>query len=226
MKHLSESSPASSARSARLPRTGRFAEGAIMIVLVLTLLNDISQVITISTGRVLFALGGADARLPLSHLPQLLQAELREGTQGTLADADLGLRLLAALPTLLHAVTVTAAAILLIGILYRVALGRPFSSGVLVRWRWLTTVLLVGGVLQSLADTGANLYLSMHIGLLGGGPASREEVAAFLGGDYSSIGTNVPQWPIPILLGGVIALALGVAFRAGAQLVEEADGVV
>ena len=197
-----------------------------MIVLVLTLLNDIPRAITISTGRVLFALGGADARLPLSHLPQLLQAELREGTQGTLADADLGLRLLAALPTLLHAVTVTAAAILLIGILYRVALGRPFSSQVLRRWRWLTAVLLIGGVLQSLADTGAILYLSLHIGLLTAGSMPREDIVSFLGGDYSIISTNAPQLPIPILLGGIIALALGVAFRAGARLVEEADGVV
>ncbi|TFC08441.1 hypothetical protein [Cryobacterium sp. MDB2-33-2] len=226
MKQMHESSQASFKRSVRLPRTGRFAEGAIMIVLVLTLLNDIPLAITISTGRVLVALGGADGRLPLSHLPQLLQAELREGTQGTLADADLGLRLLAALPTVLHAVTVTAAAILLIGILYRVALGRPFSSEVLRRWRWLTAVLLIGGVLQSLADTGAILYLSLHIGLLTAGSMPREDIVSFLGGDYSIISTNAPQWPIPILLGGIIALALGVAFRAGAQLVEEADGVV
>jgi len=197
-----------------------------MIVLVLTLLNDIPLAITISTGRVLVALGGADGRLPLSHLPQLAQAELQKGARGTLADADLGLRLLAALPTVLHAVTVTVAAILLIGILYRVALGRPFSSEVLRRWRWLTAVLLIGGILQSLADTGANLYLSLHSGLSAALSVSRKDVASFLGGDYSIISTNVPQWPIPILLGGIIALALGVAFRAGAQLVEEADGVV
>jgi hypothetical protein len=197
-----------------------------VIVLVLTVLHDITQVITTSTGRVLFALGGSDGRLPLSSLPQLLQADLREGTQGTLAEAALSLRLFAALPSLVHAVTITAAAILLIGILRRVSLGRPFSGGVLDRWRWVTLVLLAGGALQALADTGANLYLSRSIGLLGAGYVERDEVKMFLGGDYSGIGTNVPQWPIAILLAGVIALALGAAFRAGARLEEEVDGVV
>lgn len=196
-----------------------------MVVLVLTLLHDLVQVITISTGRVLFALGGSDGRLPLSSLPQLLQADLREGTQGTLADAALSLRLLAAVPSLVHALTITAAAVLLIGILHRVSLGRPFTGEVLSRWRWLTIVLLAGGVLQALADTGANLYLSTRLGFFGAG-FDAEAQAAFLGGDYAGIGTNVPQWPIPILLAGVVALALGAAFRAGARLEEEVDGVV
>lgn len=211
--------------SIRPPRTGRFAAGAIIVVLVLALLHDLIQVITISTGRVLFALGGSDGRLPLSALPQLLQADLREGSHATLADAALSLRLLAALPSLVHAVTITAAAILLIGILHRVSLGRPFSGEVLGRWRWLTVVLLAGGVIQSLADTGANIYLSTHLGLLGARYDS-QAAEAFLGGDYSGIGINVPQWPISILLAGVIALALGAAFRAGGRLEEEVDGVV
>lgn len=196
-----------------------------MVALALTLLHDLTQVITISTGRVLFALGGSDGRLPLSTLPQLLQADLREGTQGTLADAALSLRLFAALPSLLHAVTITTAAVLLIGILYRVSLGRPFSGGVLGRWRWLTIVLLGGGVIQGLADTGANIYLTTHLGLLGA-TYSPKATEILLGGDYSSLGTNVPQWPISILLAGVVALALGVAFRAGARLEDEVDGVI
>ena len=54
-------------------------------------------------------------------MPQLAWADLRAGTQDTRADADLGLRLLPALPTLVHAVTITAGSVLLIGILYRVA---------------------------------------------------------------------------------------------------------
>lgn len=211
--------------SIRPPRTGRFAEGAIMVVLVLTLMQDVVQVITISTGRVLFALGGSDGRLPLSTLPQLVQADLREGAQGTLADAALSLRLFAALPSFVHAVTITAAAVLLIGILHRVSLGQPFSPGVLVRWRWLTIVLLGGGVVQALADTGANLYLSTHLGFFGARYDS-QEAAMFLGGDYAGIGTNAPQWPIPILLAGVVTLALGAAFRAGARLEDEVDGVV
>ncbi|WP_104128133.1 hypothetical protein [Cryobacterium sp. Y57] len=54
-------------------------------------------------------------------MPQLAWADLRAGTQDTRADADLGLRILPALPTLVHAVTIAAGSVLLIGILYRAA---------------------------------------------------------------------------------------------------------
>jgi hypothetical protein len=204
----------------RVSRAGRMAEGAIGVVYVLTLLSDMVAVITISTGHVLFALGGSDGRLPLSQLPQLLQADLREGTRGTLADADLGLRILSAAPTLVHAVTITLVALLLLGIIRRVSLGEPFSAGVLNRWKWLTVALLAGGALQAVVETIAVAYLAA------GASLNNPERVQFLGGDYSGIGINIPQWPVPILLGGVIALALGVAFRSGARLQDEVEGVV
>jgi len=70
----------------------------VVVVAIVSVLGDIMRVITISTGRSLFSFAGSDGRLPLSQLPQLMQADLRPGTSATLADADLSLRLLCASP--------------------------------------------------------------------------------------------------------------------------------
>lgn len=37
---------------------------------------------------------------------------------------------------------------------------------------------------------------------------------------------QTPQWPIPVVIGGLIADALLAAFRSGAQLMEDVDGVI
>lgn len=209
------------------PRAARLVRGALLIVATATALGDIVQAITIATGRVLFALGGSDGRLPLSHLPQLLQADLREGASGTLADADPWLRLACAVPSLVHAVTVVLATVFLLRVLRGVAQAHPFDPAVLTSWRCLSFALLAGGSLQALADTAATAYLVSGIGMFFGmGRVSTEQQERFLGGDYWGIGTNVPQWPIPVLIAGLIALALTAAFRAGAKLEKDVDGVV
>jgi hypothetical protein len=53
-----------------------------------------------------------------------------------------------------------------------------------------------------------------------------EQQDAFLGGDYQSIGTNLPQWPVSVIVAGLVAAALTAAFRAGARLEDDVDGVV
>ena len=204
----------------------RFASATVIVVGVLSVLHHIIQAITISTGRTLVSLGESDGRLPLERLPQLLKADLSEGATGTLADAALSLRLLGALPSVAHVVTIVITAGLFLGILKHISHGMPFSQPVLERWRWLAITLLTGGAVQGLSDTLAGLYLATNLGLLGAEPVPREEIHIFLGGEYASIGVNGPQWPLAILLAGVIALALGSAFRSGARLAEEADGVV
>lgn len=122
--------------------------------------------ITITTGHALLAGGGTDGRLPLSFLPQLLQADLREGATGTLADAALSLRILCATPFLVQAIAITFATVALLRILKGVAWARPFSTDVLKNWRLLTLALLGGGVLQGVMDTVANVYLASSIGLI------------------------------------------------------------
>ena len=224
---MGNSTAIASGRVRDRPLLLRLVRAVLLIVATLTVVSDATRVITITTGRVLFAMGGADGRLPLSHLPQLLQADLSEGASGTLADADLSLRLLSALPAVLHAVTIVLATVFLLRALRGVALARPFDAFVLTSWRRLSIALLAGGIAQGLADTAATTYLNTRIGLLfGAGQVTPDERDAFLGGDYQSIGTNLPQWPVAVVVAGLVAAALTVAFRAGARLEEDVDGVV
>jgi len=95
-----------------------------------------------------------------------LQADLREGATGTLADAALSLRILCATPFLVQAIAITLATVALLRILKGVAWARPFSTDVLKNWRLLTLALLGGGVLQGVMDTVANVYLASSIGLI------------------------------------------------------------
>lgn len=209
------------------PKVLRTVRAILLIVASFTVLTNVTQAIAIATGRALLTFGGADGGLPLSYLPQLLQANLQDGATGTLADADLSLRLLCALPALIHAATIVLATIFLLRVLRGTARARPFEPFVLTSWRRLSSALLIGGASQAIVETVANVYLSSRIGLLfGTGLVSTEQTAQFLGGDYQWIGTNIPQWPVAVIIAGVVALALTAAFQAGAKLEEEVDGVV
>jgi hypothetical protein len=205
------------------PKRGRLARASAVLIgvfAVLAALNDLVQVVTVSTGRVLIALGGAEGRLPLSALPQLLQADLREGTTGYLTDAPWGLRLLAASPAAIHALTLLWAALVLIRILRYIAGAKPFEVPAISGWRRLSLILVIGGVSQGLADTFA-VFEVAHL--------SRESIFTgkhLLGADYSGIGVNIPQWPILLIVLGIVAGSIAAAFRAGARLQEEALGVV
>lgn len=205
----------------------RLVSTVIVVIATLTVLASLVRAITIITGRTLFAFGGADGRLPLVYLPQLLQADLREGATGTLTDAALSLRLLGAVPSLVEVAVIAVAAVALLRVVKGVSRAEPFGATVLANWRLLTLALLGGGILQGLADTVANVYLSSSIGLLlGAGRVTPEQRLEFLGGDYSGIGVNLPQWPLAIIVAGLVALALDAAFRAGARLERDVDGVV
>lgn len=207
----------------------RFRIVSIIVIMVATLSVAFSllQVVTIVTGHALLTTGGSDGGLPLATLPQLLQADLREGATGSLADAALSLRLLCASPFLIQAILFTTASVALLRIIERVSAAEPFGAPVLKNWRLLTIALLGGGVLQGILDTVANIYLASNIGLLfGAGQVTHEQASRFLGGDYEAIGTNFPQWPLAIIIAGLAAFALSSAFRMGAQLERDVDGVI
>ncbi|WPF82881.1 hypothetical protein SANBI_000513 [Sanguibacter sp. 4.1] len=211
----------------RAQRVRRLVTASVVVVATLTVVGRLSTAWMTITGRYVYTLGGADPRLSLSDLPQMGSATLREGTTGTLEDVDLGMRLLGATPSLVHAATVGLAAWLLLRVLKGISAGAPFTPAVLRWWSRLTVVLLVGGVTQAVLDTGAVVYLSSRIGLLfGSGRVSTEQREAFLGGDYMMTNIATPDWPVPILVAGLVALALTTAFRAGARLERDVDGVV
>jgi len=115
----------------------------------------------------------------------------------------------------------------LLRVLRGVAAAEPFSVRVLNGWRALALALLLGGIFQGLADTIAGIYLASRLGLLFAvGHVTSEQADSFLGGDYQGIGTNVPQWPVVIIVAGLVALALTAAFRASARLERDVDGLV
>ncbi|MBM7412926.1 hypothetical protein JOE38_002749 [Clavibacter michiganensis] len=214
------------------PRVLRVTRSVLLLVMTATVIADTSRTITTATGRSLFAGGDTDPRLPLADLPQIADAVPAAGADGTLADADLLLRVLGAMPSLVHGVTVVLAVAWLLRALRGIAQGEPFHAFVVANWRRLAVTLLVGGALQGIADVVAHAHLAAGLGLgalfgaLGTFSAGQPTASGFLGGDYDSISSTGATWPLDLLLSGLVALALTAAFRAGARLAEDADGVV
>ncbi|PPH25793.1 hypothetical protein [Rathayibacter sp. AY1F9] len=207
------------------PRVFRVARAGVLIVAMFSTLGALTQGITVAMGS-LFAFGGADGRLPLTSLPQIKQAELRAGATGTLVDADPLLRLLGGLPSLLQAATIVLATVFLLRVLRGVAVARPFDPFVVSSWRGLSLALLIGGVAQGLAATAATIYLVARLGSFDGSSAAAAQRAAVLGGEYDVVTWSVPQWPIVMLVAGLVSFALAAAFRAGGKLEREVEGVV
>ncbi|MFT2752391.1 hypothetical protein [Clavibacter sp. Sh2088] len=210
----------------------RITRFVLLLVMTWTVLADASRTLTTITGRYLVLVGEGDPRLPLADLPQLADAEPAAGATGALADADLLLRILGALPSLVHGVTAVLAIAWLLRALRGIAQGEPFHAFVVANWRRLAITLLVGGAAQGIADLASHAYLSAGLGFgalfgaVGTFSAGEPQNSAFLGGDYASISSRAVTWPVDLLLAGLVALALTAAFRAGARLAEDADGVV
>jgi hypothetical protein len=183
---------------------------------------DLLVIFNITTGlMILNALtGNLAAHQSLTALPQILQAELAPGETGDLTDIDLRLRLLCAVPTVISMLTIVLAGLLIAGIIARIQQGQPFSSAVLRGWQKLASVLVFGGILQTVASVIAVAVLTTlraSQGPDGGG--------AF-GASYSGLSFNAPDVPWMLMLLGIIAGALALAFREGARLEEEVAGVV
>ena len=183
---------------------------------------DAVVIFHITTGLVILnaLTGDLAAHQPLSALPQILQAELAPGATGDLTDLDLRVRLACALPTVINLAIIVLAGLLIAGIIGHIQQGQPFSSAVQRGWQKLASVLVFGGILQSVAATIAVAVLTTlraSQGPDGGG--------AF-GASYAALGFNLPDVPWMFMLLGIIAGALALAFRDGARLEEEVVGVV
>lgn len=205
----------------------RLVRAILITVAAFWAISHLSQGFTLITGRFLWTDGNVEPGLPLEHLPILTTAELRPGTSATMEDADLLLRWANAMPLFLEAATVVIAAWLLLRVLRRVTQREAFSTNTINYWKALALTLMVGGVLIGLINTFATLYTSTHVGLWPStGQRDRDAQADFLGGDYVGINIDFPYWPISLIVAGLVALALTTAFRAGAQLERDVDGVI
>lgn len=195
----------------------RVGIAAVWTALVLALLGSLTSFVTVLTGRVLFASGGAEQRLPLTSLPQVVQAELQEGYTGFLTDVPLWLRLFCASPLVVEAVMIAAAGLLVARILRSIGSGDPFGPQVISALRRVAVVLLAGGFLQGILDLAAGRVLWN---------VSTDFTTVNIFDRYAVLNYAGPQWPWLLILLGVIAAALAVAFRQGARLQEETVGIV
>lgn len=200
--------------------TSKLSAIIVWIVAVMAAIGSALEVFTTITGRVVFALNGADPRLPLTSLPQINQAELREGATGYAVDAPIWLRTLCATPAMLYVLVALFAAVLITRALFGIAASRPFSPAVRRNLTVLSLILIIGGVLYGVLDTiaGRTIYDVAT--------SFTQGVQFPLGADYAVTSTNVPRWPFFMIITGVVGLALSTAFKAGARLEEEADGLV
>lgn len=192
----------------------------VWIVAVLAAVGSALEIFTVITGRAVFALNGADPRLPLTSLPQINQAELREGAAGYLADAPTWLRVLCSTPAMVYILIALLAAVLITRALRGIAASRPFSSSVRRSMTILSLILIMGGILYGVLDriAGQAIY---DVAV-----SSTQGIQFPLGADYAVTSTNPARWPFFMIITGVVGLALSTAFRAGARLEEAADGLV
>lgn len=208
------------ARQKQRTASTTIARIAVWVVAVIAVIHNAVQVYTIVSGHVLIAFGGADSRLPLTSLAQINQAELRGGGTGYLVDVPAWLRVLCSVPAFLNILVAVLAAILVVRIIRRIAVGQPFVPAVRRNWVALSAVLIVGGVLLGIADAVAGQVVF--------GVASNFtfQPPFPLGADYQVLSVDVPRWPFFMILTGVVGLAISAAFKEGARLEEEADGLV
>ncbi|SIO28676.1 hypothetical protein [Agromyces cerinus] len=217
---------ASAARpNARARRRGTsIGIGLIWVIATFAMIFDALGLFSITTGLFLVnALqGDVEAHQSLTALPQFTQAELREGASpADLTDVSIWVRLLCALPTLVHLVTVLVSTVLVTRAIRVIESGRPFTGAGVRAWALLGIVLIVGGGIQGLLDTVA-IAVVTTLGRTIGYPDGPWP----LGGDYQALGTDFPDWPWIFFVLGIIAAAVAAAFREGSRLEAEVEGVV
>lgn len=200
-----------------------------VIVIVVTaawVLGQVLEGIMLIAGRLLLTFGEAEPILLLERLPTLIRVEPGVDFDASMMDADLSLRLLNALPLFTEAITVAMAAWLLLRVIRQVADGDTFSDTAIRRWRTLSVTLIGGGVLTGVLNTLAVGYLSWHLGFGPNAPNALNETVDILGAHYSVVEVDFPHWPVALIIAGLITLTLTTAFRTGAHLEREVDGLV
>lgn len=194
------------------------AVSAIWIVLGMASLATIGTIVATITGRYIWIFGDGDTRIPLDHMPQILQADPFEGQEAWLIDAQLWVRLVGSVGNLIALAILVLTGVFLHRVITGIALSKPFSLDVLKSWKTLSMILILGGAAQGIANTLTFAVLYK---------------IAFSNPDTSALGTSLqvlsldlPQWPWWTILLGIVAQALYGAFKTGAQLEQDVTGLV
>lgn len=132
------------------------------------------------------------------------------GQAGLTEALGLGVRLLCASPAIVTAAVVIHSAWMTTRLGRQISHGTPFSRQALAALRRLSWMLLAGSVFVGLLDTAALVALGEARG----------------NGDVWNVGLNLPTWPVGLIAAGLILAALSAAFRHGAHLQKEMEGVV
>ena len=186
------------------------AISALWLVLGAASIFALANAIAIISGRVLFSDAESEARLPLEHLPQLLQATPFAGESAFLVDAPLWLRVLCASGTLVSIGIFVFSGIYLRRVMKNLSLGMPFAPAVLRNWKLLSLALVLGALIQGTLETlsfGAITLIT-----------TTADPNAIWGSSLQSLGVALPQLPWWTFMLGIVAQAISVAFRSGAEL--------
>lgn len=204
---------AASDRTKELHRSTRTAQTAVRVVAVIAATWWLLAALAIVVGEDLI-LRTDDYLLSVEDLPQVASVITEAGTTAApLREVPLWIRLLSTTPLVLAAVVALAATWLLGGILRGIGSGTPFQPTVIASLRLLFVALFAGGLLQGLLATAAGVAI---------GQWSASQAA---GGSWS-VSMRTPDWPLMTILVGLVVLALTHAFERGAELAEEARGLV
>ena len=145
-------------------------------------------------------------------LPAGVTASVAEGTVSLdVAGLPPGLRLLTEASGVVAALAVAAGAWWLAGVLGTVAGGHPFHRRNSARLRGVAAAVLVGGVLAPIVDDLAGLAVLDHLDLLGP--------------DSPFVLTLLHFDALPVLL-TLVVLAAAEAFRRGAAMADDVEGLV
>lgn len=125
-------------------------------------------------------------------------------------DVPLGLRALALAGTVLLALSVAAGALALAQVLRTIRAGRPFAARNATWWAVVAAAVLVGGGLVPLVDDIAALAVLDRLGLTEAGTPFE-------------VGVTVPLLPFLVT---ALVLAVAEAFRRGAALTADVEGLV
>lgn len=135
-----------------------------------------------------------------------------------LGDVDLGVRVPIMAPVVLQTVLIIVVAILVVRLLSDISRGTGFRFRAQLTLKALTIVGIGGGLLQFTVG-----IVAWRVG------RGLWDLDASVVGDYQVALISAfpfPQWPLVLILIGVVAMALGVAFRAAARSEQELEGVV
>lgn len=201
----------------RDPRSAatRRATSFVVVVAALAAAFGLITAVGIVRGRMI-GIGMPDPPLPMSYLPQILAADPGEGNTMTVVDLPALVRVLCALPGLVHAVTLVVAALLLTQVLREIARGRTFGPIGRLALARLSLVLVLGSVLCFLLDALAVWRLHVAMYPITDQPPTR----------WDTFGISLPTIPLLLIMLGVVAAALLHAFKDGAALERDAEGVI